>query len=181
MKVTHLSNCWTYATNQDDYLSGQAPNNTAYVNKQTNATKTLVYTADSKSCESICAQSRFGSGCYGTYSYDIAFGIPKDSYVCWFEVPCVKYFPKSQYTVQDTAIFHDSKYRCGFLCDTVYGQEGRCKQTTQTAAQKAANIKDEKYYCFYRGPQFAFKTGPFTPAHANVTVVAHTNTTVVSH
>ena len=37
--------------------------------------------------------------------------------------------------------------RCGFVCDSIYGQEARCIK----------NRGDKEYYCYYRGSEYAGK------------------------
>ena len=147
---TKLSTCWSYATNQDHHLEGVFPLNVAYVNKKTGVRKGLVYSSDKNVCTSVCEKSRYGSSCYRTHSYDIDFKIPKDSYVCWFDRACPRHADRTLYTVRDSDISHDSKYRCGFLCDAIYGQDGRCMKRVQTDDEKKKDFKDEKYYCFYQ-------------------------------
>jgi hypothetical protein len=151
------STCWAYATNDDMYLKGVFPNNVGYTNKQTGVKKNIIYSNVKETCKKLCKRNRKGYDCYGAYSYDRDFGIPKDSYICWNSVPCARHFNKTEYNTIDTSISHSSKKRCNHLCDSIYGQEGLCRQRPQTEQEKIDKKKDENYYCFYRGPQFAFK------------------------
>ena len=150
MAKMKISTCWSYATNQDNHLQGVFPTNIGYTNKRTGVTKGLIYSNDKKVCNSVCEKNRFGTSCYYATSYDIDFKIPKNSYVCWFDQACPRHADKKLYTEQDTDIFHNSKYRCGFLCDSIYGQDGRCMKRVLSVDEKKKNVSDYKYYCFYQ-------------------------------
>ena len=142
--------CWRYATNHDDDLKGMLLLNLAYVNKQNGIRKNLIYSNNQEICDNICLKSRFGSTCYGTRPYDLDFKIPKNSYVCWLDIACPSYqSDETLYSIQDVDISHKSKKTCGYLCDAIYGQEGKCMVKKQTEAEKKRNYRDEKYYCFY--------------------------------
>jgi len=92
----------------------------------------------------------------------------------------------------DSSIVHSSKYRCTHLCDAIYSQEGQCLRRTLSAQEKANNVSDDNYYCFYRGPQYAFTTPTLpvstkvTNANANATApvlnvtITNTNTTTTT-
>ena len=169
---TGRSNCWVYATTADQYLQHAYTNITiGFVNKKTLARKNLVYSTNETLCNIGCRKNS-GMGCFSTYSYDIHFGIPKDSYVCWFNVTCPKYFNRVEYDQQDTSIFHLSSYKCGFLCDAIYRQEGRCLKRPATEQEKKDKKVDENYYCYFRGPINAFQPndiGPVRPKPVNQT------------
>ena len=139
-----LSQCWVYANSADEYLNSVSLNNTVtYVNKQTQINKTLIYSKKEGDCLYACERNRYSKGCYSTYSYDVKFGIPIGNYVCWLYVPCPRHFNEKEYDQIDISIKNKSKYRCSFLCDSIYGQEGRC-------LQRKIPSEDQNYYCFFR-------------------------------
>jgi len=114
---------------------------TTYFNLEIKKQINLAFYSTKEHCETACkASNKYYSCLPSNSSYDKAFGIRANTFVCWLKDTCMKRTHEyEEFKNKDASIHYSSKNKCNYLCNSVYMNRGHCMIN-----------KDFNYYCYYK-------------------------------